>query len=279
MALKHLLLSLDSGDGSIVRCNLAIQLAKAHDSHITGLYVRDSSSSQGIPGGMTVGLSEPIRQSILAQRDRDNQEEVKAIDRFTGAVRGADITFDHHVEDDFAGWGAVPHLVRYAHTADLVIIDKAAEGGRDIAHDVLFGGGVPVLVVPRIPQSGIGHHVTIAWNGSREAARAVKDALPILQRAARVTVLCINQADRERNSRPGDDLVEHLEYHGIQSTTDSIASNGRSVGDAIVSRIADEGADMLVMGAWGHSRLHEFVLGGVTRSILARTAVPVLMSH
>jgi nucleotide-binding universal stress UspA family protein len=236
-------------------------------------------ASQGIPGGATAGLSEQLRQAIAAQRAEHNQAEAAAISRFSEAVSSAGISFEHHIEDDFGGAGAVPHLVSYARTSDLVILGKEGDNGRNIAHDVLFSSGVPVIVVPRMPQASVGRNVMIAWNGSREAARAVKDALPILERAANVTILCVNQAERGRNFQPGEELATHLRHHGIQPRVDNIIRNGQSVGDAIVSRMADAGADLLVMGAWGHSRLREFVLGGVTRSILGQTAVPVLMSH
>lgn len=279
MALKHLLLSLDSDEDASIRYDLAIQLARAHDAHLTGLYVRNAQAAGGLPGGASAEFGEQLRRAIAAQRAGQDQAQAEAVSRFGDAASAAGIAFDQHAEDDFGGAGAVPHLVRYARAADLVILGKDGHNGRDIAHDVLFSSGVPVIVVPAIRQARVGRHVMIAWNGSREAARAVKDALPILERATEITILCVDMSERGRNIQPGEDLAGHLRHHGIQPTVDNIARNGQSVGDAIVSRMTDAGADLLVMGAWGHSRLREFVLGGVTRSILGQATAPVLMSH
>jgi len=280
MALKHLLLNLDTGRNAAIRYDLATELARDHGAHLTGLYVRNMQSAHVLPGGATVGLSEQLRQAMATQSAEENQAESEAVSRFKDTAQAAGISFEHHIEDGFDAAGAVPYLVQYARTADLVILGKGDGGdGRNIAHDVLFGGGVPVIVVPPIEHDSIGQRVMIAWNGSREAARAVKDALPVLERAASVTVLCVNQLQPGQNEQPGEELARSLRRHGIDAAVDNIVRKGQSVGDAIVSRIADAGADMLVMGAWGHTKLREFVLGGVTKRILEQTSVPVLMSH
>jgi nucleotide-binding universal stress UspA family protein len=279
MALKNLLLSIDTDRAAPARYDLAIQLAQAHEARLTGLFVRQMVISQGLPGGSAVGLNEQFRQAVAAQNAEFEHAERAAIDSFTEPARAAGIAFDHHIEDGVGAGSAVPYLVQYARTADLVILGKAESNGRNIAHDVVFGGGVPVIVVPPVEHDGIGQRVAIAWNGSREAARAVKDALPILERAASVTILCVNQLAAGQNAQPGDDLARALRSHGIDAAVDNVVRKGQSVGDAIVSRLSDIGADLLVMGAWGHSRLREFVLGGVTRRVLEQSPVPVLVSH
>ena len=121
----------------------------------------------------------------------------------------------------------------------------------------------------------------LAWDAGREAARAVSDAMPFLERAEQVTVMAVNPSSGEgdHGEEPGADIALHLARHGVKAEVHQTESPDISVGDELLSRIADDGSDMLVMGAYGHTRLRELVLGGVTRSILEQMTVPVLMSH
>jgi nucleotide-binding universal stress UspA family protein len=138
-----------------------------------------------------------------------------------------------------------------------------------------------VIVVPFIRAAAtIGERVLVAWDGGREAARAVNDALPILERAKSVTVLSVNPASEDGSRRePGADISLHLARHGVKVEAQRRITTEISAGDAILNEIASKGSDLLVMGAYGHSRLRELVLGGVTRQILGSMTVPVLMSH
>jgi nucleotide-binding universal stress UspA family protein len=288
MALKHLLVHLDHGRNVPVRTGLALRLAGAHGASLTGLHVRHGGVSRAMPTIASVELSEQLRNIIAAERGSQEDDERAILDRFIETARAASVPAVHHVESALDGTTVVAHIVRYARTADIVILGKpedgeTVEGGGNMVHDVLFGAGAPVIVVPSAPPEDAGRRVVIAWNGSREAARAVKDALPILERAEKVTVLCVDQDGQGGNMRgnvpPGRALADQLSRHGIAAAEDNIVRGGIAVGDAILSRIADLGGDLLVMGAWGHSRLRQFVLGGVTRRILENCAVPVLMSH
>lgn len=279
MALKHLLLNLASGPDSAVRLDLATRLAKSHDAHLTGLFVRYRPPPRVMPGTGSAEFTQQLRSTLEEMTDSQKEEENAVVSAFRNAVGEVGVSAECCIEDGADAGGVIPHLVHYARTADLVILGKTGENGSSTAHDVLFGGGVPVVVVPRSVQDGVGRHVAIAWNGSREAARAVNDAMPIIEQAAQVTVLCINQKTPGQNIEPGEELVRHLRHHGIEARTDNLIRKGQAVGDVMISRLADLGADLLVMGAWGHSRLREFVLGGVTKRILEQTSTPVLMSH
>ena len=121
----------------------------------------------------------------------------------------------------------------------------------------------------------------VAWNGGREATRAVADALPLLARAKEVTVLVINPEDAPdtHGDVPGADIALHLARHGVNAVATRIHAGDMEAANIILSRAAETGIDLLVMGAYGHSRLRELVVGGVTRSILASMTMPVLMSH
>ena len=143
-----------------------------------------------------------------------------------------------------------------------------------------MAAGRPALVVPYIGAGKtIGARPMVAWDGGREAARAVNDAMPMLERAKSVVVLTVNPKKRDHGQEPGADIALHLARHGIKVEAQHLEVRDMSVADTILSRMADQGIDLLVMGAYGHSRIREWVMGGTTRQIFANMTVPVLMSH
>lgn len=148
------------------------------------------------------------------------------------------------------------------------------------AEAVIFGAGRPVMILPhrrqRTAPFKLGS-VMIAWDGSRTAARAVADALPILE-AGRVHVLTVTD-EKEIQAHAAEDLAASLARRGIQAELHRVPSEGRRIGDVLETQVAVCSADLLVMGAFGHSRLRQFILGGATRSMLSRPPVPILMSH
>ena len=172
-----------------------------------------------------------------------------------------------------------------ARYADLVVAGQpeAEDEGelRGLADELTLSAGRPVLFVPYAGKfEKVGERVLVAWDGGREAARAVSDALPFLQRAKAVEVAVF---DPERSSRhgqePGADIGLYLSRHGIKVQVARQSGAGFDVGAQILSRAADTSADLIVMGGYGHARVRELVLGGVTRSLLQAMTVPVLMSH
>jgi nucleotide-binding universal stress UspA family protein len=286
MGLKHILLDLESTPDPVPSREMALGLARAHDALVTALYVRmirerpiSTLRSSMIAGDMATDF----RRMTETQSEEDVRIERDAIERFMKAAAAATVTADHVGEIVTDASGVVPHLVHHGRTADLIVTGRAGDNGQgaDLGtiHDVLFGAGVPVVIVPAMPAGSIGRRVAIAWNGSRESARAVQDALPILDRAESVNVVCVDQASPGANLPPGAELARYLGCHGIETSVDDIHDSTLTVGDTILGHLEDLGADLLVMGAYGHSRLREFVLGGVTKRILAHTTVPVLMSH
>jgi len=175
-------------------------------------------------------------------------------------------------------------LLRYTPSTDLIVMSQLLGTSADleIAAEVVMGAGRPVLIIPGVGEfQEIGTRVVIACNGKREATRAAFDALPLLEKADSVHILTINP-DGGRGGdgfSPGSDLALALSRHGIKAVTATSHPADISDGDDLLSRIADESCDLLVMGCYGHSRLREFIFGGVTRHILKHMTVPVLMSH
>jgi nucleotide-binding universal stress UspA family protein len=182
--------------------------------------------------------------------------------------------------------GLIDKLYESARYADLVILGQHNPDDQDanqgLADRLVLEVGRPCLVIPYIgARETLGQCVLVAWNARREAVRAVNDALPILQTADRVVVLAVNPTYGESGEGdiPSADICLHLARHGVKAEAESAVAQDIDVTSLLLSHTADLGADMMVMGAYGHSRLREMVLGGVSREMLQTMTVPVLMSH
>jgi nucleotide-binding universal stress UspA family protein len=197
--------------------------------------------------------------------------------RFKGMLDRQDVSGEWHVVAE----AALSQLELRAKASDLVILgqhDPDEPAGLKHPEAVILACGRPALVVPYVGQfHQVGDNVLIAWNGSRESARAAHDALPLMPWSGAVTVLSVETEDAAMPL--GSDLAGHLQRHGLKVTAERTVSDELSVADAILSRAADFGSDLIVMGAYGHSRLREWILGGATRDILRSMTVPVLMAH
>ncbi len=272
---KTLLVPIDPRPRSLRSLAIAGRIAQQCDSHVVGLYVKPSMY---LPAGLEGGAE------LLADVQRKTLEELvaQARARFDAGVLAADITRSEWrtAEGDIAT--AVALHARYA---DLVLVnqtDPDADTRTDFADAVLMWIGRPVLVVPYAGEfKSLADTVLLAWNASREAARAVTDALPFLQRARRVVVLSVaaRPAAAALGATPGADIALYLARHGVATEVAPTVAADVDPGNEILSRAADYGADLIVMGAYGHSRAREIVLGGATRTVLHSMTVPVLMSH
>jgi nucleotide-binding universal stress UspA family protein len=149
-----------------------------------------------------------------------------------------------------------------------------------IIEAALFASGRPVVVVPYIQKSGLTlDRVLVCWDGSRNAARAIADAMPFLVKAKMVEVVIVANETDKSNEVPGVDIAQHLARHGLRVDVQRIFSREMDVANTILSHAADTSTDFIVMGGYGHSRVREFILGGATRGILTAMTVPTLMSH
>jgi nucleotide-binding universal stress UspA family protein len=174
--------------------------------------------------------------------------------------------------------------------ADIVVVGQKDPGGeegvynRGLPDELILSLGRPVLVIPHSGEfPAIGERIIVAWDASRLAARAVNDALAFLEVAKEVTVLAVNpktgEGERGHGDIPSADICLHLARHGVRAEAQQMQAEELGVGQVLLSRAIDKGADLMVCGAYGHARWREIVLGGVTRHLLAHMTIPVLMSH
>jgi len=173
-------------------------------------------------------------------------------------------------------------LVDYARLRDLTIMPVEENGltGPWNPEAVVFGSGRPVLLLPRVSRKPFAlDTATVAWDFSRPAARAVADALPLLTRAKRVHIVTVTNEKRIDTKRSGPELAKHLARHDVEVILDTVDAAGRSIGEALQYSAKSHDSDLLVMGAFGHSRLREFVLGGATLSMMSRPPLPIFLSH
>jgi len=279
MSFKDLLVVLDAGPSNDARVGLAVWLAGRFEAHLTGLHPSSTSQASLFSVGLDSGLLDVALQETFKRLEA---RAAKVRSSFETLASHQGLTAEWRVARGFPG----PDTVLHARYADLVILGQRGPGDSVLDDpdpaDVVLDAGCPVLIVPYAGQfERIERHALIAWNASRQAARAVRDALPLLQICRNVTVLAVNprQGAQGHGQEPGANIALHLARHGITVEIDSSFAPDGDPASEILSRAADYGSDLIVMGAYGHSRMRELVLGSVTRSILQQMTVPVLMSH
>jgi nucleotide-binding universal stress UspA family protein len=220
---------------------------------------------------------------IESQRAESDKNARAAVDRFETAAKRAGISAESRILSASVS-GAADQLGRLARRFDLVVVgqpDRETGVPEEVVDEgVLFDSGRPVVFVPFIQKAGVKlDRIMVCWDGSRAATRAIADSLPFLQKAKKVEIVMVSAKAASNGEIAGVDLGQHLARHGLQVDVKRITSPDIDVTSTILSYAADSSADMIVMGGYGHSRLREFVLGGVTKSILETMTVPVLMSH
>jgi nucleotide-binding universal stress UspA family protein len=175
-------------------------------------------------------------------------------------------------------------LIEYSRLRDLTILPMPERDYLDqwYAESVIFGSGRPTVILPHERKrsgSFALDTVIVAWDFSRAATRAMADAMPILEKAKRVCVLTVTKEKAIDTRRSGAELAKHLARHGADVVLDEVDAKGRRIGEVLEAHVTYRNADLLVMGAYGHSRLREFVLGGATKSMLTRPPSPIFLSH
>ncbi len=276
MSLKTILCHVALDDRLDARLDIACELALAHDAHLAGLYVIPNpylpiqAASAYIPAEL-----------VEAQRTRGEEDAGAAEERFVGHTTRNGVNGEWRTANGETARAVGLHA-RYA---DVTIVGQDSPqqraAGAELPSMVAMMAARPVIVVPAYGSyHDIGKRVLVCWNASREATRAVNDALPLLRAADAVTVLAVNPDQGGAHGElPGADIALFLARHGVQAEANKTHVEDIEVGELILSRASDFGADLIVMGAYGHSRLQEWVFGGVTRTLLSAMTRPVLISH
>jgi nucleotide-binding universal stress UspA family protein len=278
MDFKNILVHVNVSRHCRKRLELAAALAKSHGATLTGLF----TSAVGDVGFFTTeeiaASAQPTMQAWWVRM----RGEMRSI--FDEVMKKAGIAAQwHQIESDIAAM--VPYRARYA---DLIVVGQLDRNELlprpeyAIPERVLLNSGRPVVMVPCAGSfTTIGRRMLVAWNASPQAARALRDALPLLAKAESIAVLTINPDTlrKEKGDNPAAHAVSYLASHGIKAEAQNFVVEDIEADDFILSRAADMGADSIVMGAYGHARAGEIIFGGATRHSLQHMTVPLLMSH
>lgn len=253
----------------------AISVAAVFGAHIAAL---SCEMHVQVPGHFMSGSVVGLPGIIAAEAAKSQRNAQDLIAAFEAAAAKAGVSRESMLQE--CKTFEIPELlVEYARLRDLTIMPESDD--RWYAEAVIFGSGRPTLILPQNPRSRpfeLGT-VAVAWDFSRAAARAVSDALPLLEKAKKVRVITVLKEKHFDSKHSAEELSKNLSRHGIDVVLDQVDAKGRPIGDVLEAYVASHAADLLVMGAYGHSRLREFVLGGATNRLLSKPPLPILFSH
>lgn len=288
MSIRIILAPLFGTDADATTLPGAMGLAQRFQAHVQGLFVRtDPMDAVPIIGeGVSPAVITQLTEAAKAEIERQWQAA-------TGAFEAACAQTGVTVTDRPGGGGAASAelveasgrrddvIPRRARLSDLVVFGRSQADDpmdlRSIVESTLIGAGRPLLLVPHDHSGEIGRSVAIAWNGSLEAAHALSGAMPVLREAASVQILT---AETRRTAfEASAELAGYLAWHGVESTPRQVTVGDDPVGASLLRTAGEAGADLLVMGGYGRTRLSELVMGGVTRHVLSEASVPVLLAH
>jgi nucleotide-binding universal stress UspA family protein len=292
MVLKDILVGIDPSTAGEGRLKLALNLARAHQAHITACYVMREEHGVGpISPGAPVNpgpgvLVAPEAGTTAgdpafppASREAERAEQVEEL--FRTELRADGLGGEWRLLSP----GETAFFIELAKAFDLTILGQLSPEIRSTGFrpdEIIIATGRPVLVVPYAGAfDTVGRRVLVAWDGTREAARAANDALPLLENAEAVTVMFVGTRETAlAEHRPSiERIVHHLERHGIPARAEETLEGDLRISDVLLSRAADLAVDLIVAGAYHHSQLREALVGGVSRELLDHMTVPVLMSH
>ena len=274
--IKDVIVNLSVGAKANSASDYAISLAAALNAHLTGIIFLYGPTMPVSRAGYV-----PPELEVL---ERHNEAAVKAVrESFTAAstrtgVNAESLTVSASLVSAGDQFGQI------ARRFDLAVVGQAEPETKMVEENIieaaLFDSGGPVIIVPYIQRAPLRlDHIMVCWDGSRAAARAIRDAMPFLRRAGRIEVVNVTNERGKQDQIECADIGAHLAHHGLNVVIKRIPLGDVDVAAVLLSHAADEDVDFIVMGGYGHSRLREFVLGGVTRSMLRTMTAPVLMSH
>jgi nucleotide-binding universal stress UspA family protein len=275
--IKDIVVNLSVGEKPGPACAYAVSLAAAFNAHLAGIaFLYDPI--------VPISGAGYIPADVIDAQERENEQATRAtLDQFNAACARAGVSAEPLTLT--ASYGGVgEQFGRIARRFDVAVVGQAepetSAVEEIIAESALFESGRPVIVVPYIQKAPLKlDNVMVCWDGSRAAARAIADAMPLLGKSGRVEVVIVTNERGKQDEIEGADIGAHLARHGLNVEIRRTALGDIDVADVLLSHAADAGSDLIVMGGYGHSRLREFVLGGVTRSILRSMTAPILMAH
>lgn len=265
-----ILVLMTDSDTDILAIDAASRLSPDRTPHVIGLYAK--------PDPIVIAdVSTPGALYVLDVQEDIDRRAAEAEARFAETIRTHDLVGEWRCHNGYAG----NLLSEHGRCTDLIaiVIDPEAPETSDTIVAAAFGSGHPVLAMPA-GRSGLPpwSHVLVAWNGSREAARAISASLPLLASAGRVTVAVVTAAD-DADTAPGVDMATYLARHGIDVDVATAIADETTDAEALLELIASRTPDLVVMGLYGHSRLREIVLGGASRLMLQRPPCPLFLTH
>ena len=288
MSYRKLLVPLSGAGRDDQVLTAAFDIAKPFGAHVMGVYVRPDPSEvlpylgEGVSAGVIQEIMEAARSSAskagaAARSALDHHAKAQGVPTLENASGGTGFSASFCLRDGPADV-VIPEEARLS---DLVIFglsrDAKYAGHRETIESTLLNGRSPILLVPDQAKVAISAKVAIGWDGGATAARAVAAAIPMLKRASSIEILNISPGTTETMEM--DRLRDYLRLYGLSATEHGIQPGGQSTGAVLLDAAVRAGAGMLVIGGYGHSRLRELVLGGVTRHVLAESTIPIFMAH
>ena len=279
MTYKTIVIILDAPENAGIASDFGLALAAAHSAHVIGLHAEVVSA---VPMVAPMEIPDPI--AVQALQDMARTEAVGIEELFRNKAAAAGCSFEWRSFTSSVGYATQP-ILETVRSADLIIAVQADPANPSDAHieveSFLFESGRPVLMVPYMRTAPMAiRRVLIAWNGSKEAARATFDALPFLMAADAVEVLSVDPSENANQAAiSGADLTATLIRHGVKATLSKTVSAEKSASQVIETRLVDYSVDLLVMGAYTHSRLWQMIFGGTTKAVLKSMAALTLLSR
>ena len=269
--IKTILVPVGNAQGAEERLDLAVDLANKYDAHVTALYILTPM------GDMVKSVSIEAYSGVsFAHFEKEQEEEAEALrEKYEKKLKSSGVRYDWYQQTG----DVLTQLNLHARAADLTILSQKGDDFDDIlsvTHDFIIENGLPVIVIPSEGDNGNYKNVLIAWDNVKQSAKAVHDALPILQNADKVTVLTISEDGKYR--LPEADICKKLARHGVNAEA-LTEDTSMAIADRVLETAKNIDANLIVSGAWGHRRLREIIFGGVTKKLLSNQKHSVYLSH
>lgn len=287
MSIRTILTPIDGSPASVETAKAGFCVGRELGAHVDAIHVRtDPKDTIPLLGeGMSVAMIEDMVE--IAEKDsRERRDAASSTFNQAASTYDAQITDQPTTAGFTASWSEEVGrddevIARRGRLSDVIIVGRPGDGSDVTAtlslNAALFETGRPVMVVPSTGIENISNKIAISWNGSAQSAKAVASAMPLIKNASKVTVFTIDNDQTSAARAP--ELVKYLEWHGVEADMRTLEAHGNAVGAELLREAGGVGAELLVMGAYTHSRMRQLILGGVTRHVLENSTIPLFMAH